>query len=197
MTARGRGGVLRSAAVFFAALSLAGCGGGDDSPTPCTTASFTPAIATIAAGDVFLGELINTCDTVEVAVIVNDLSGIWTVGFDLTFPAAILAYDSRTAGPLLLQGSPAYPPVFLVNSSTPGVIQVTASRLLPDPSVSAVGNQVLMTITFRKVASGTGSIDFDDRPYPTSLVDEVVLDDSGNPRPASFQPDHGGIFIVP
>lgn len=189
------GAVLRSAAVFCAALGLAGCGGGDSSPTPCTTASFTPAIATIAAGDVFLGELINTCDTVEVAVIVNDLSGIWTVGFDLTFPASVLAYDSRTAGPLLLQGSPANTPVFLVNTSAPGVIQVTASRLGADPSVSAVGNQILMTITFRKITSGTGAIDFDDS--SGSLVDEVVLDQLGNPRPASFQPDHGGIFIVP
>lgn len=159
------------------------------------SASFTPAIATVAAGDVFLGELINTCDTVEVAVIVSDLSGIWTVGFDLTFPASVLTYDSRTAGPLLLQGSPAITPVFLVNNSAPGVIQVTATRFGGDPSVAAVGNQILMTLTFRKITSGTGSIDFDDS--GGSLVDEVVLDENGDPRPASFQPDHGGVFIVP
>lgn len=195
MTARSRTGALRSAAVLCVALGLAACSGGDDSPTPCISASFTPAIATIAAGDVFLGEEASTCNSVVVSVLINDLTGIFTVGFDVTFPAGVLSYDSYTVGPLLLQGPPASSPFFLVKNSAPGVIQISASLLGGDPSVAAVGTQTLMTLTFSKVSSGTGSIDFDDS--GASRVDEVVLDESGDPRPASFQPDHGGIFIVP
>lgn len=196
--AGGRGRPRKSVALLCMALGFgfAGCSGGENSPpTPCLPVSFTPAIATVAAGDVFLGESNSTCNSVEVAVRVNDLTGIWTVGFDLTFPAAVLSYDSYTAGPLLLQGPPATNPVFLVTNSAPGVIQVTASRFGGDPSVAAVGNQILMTLTFSKVTSGTGAIDFDDS--GASLVDEVVLDETGASRPASFQPDHGGIVIVP
>lgn len=176
-------------------LGFAGCSGGEDSPTPCLPASFTPAIATVAAGDVFLGEQTSTCNSVVVSVLVNDLSGIFTVGFDVTFPAAVLSYDSYTAGPLLLKGPPATNPVFLVTNSAPGVIQVTATRFGGDPSVAAVGTEILMTLTFSKISSGTGAIDFDDS--GSSLVDEAVYDETGASRPASFQPDHGGIFIVP
>ena len=177
-------------------LAFVGCSGGEgDSPGPCMSISFTPAIATVASGSVFLGELTSTCTTVDVVVMVNDLSGIWTVGFDLSFPASVLSYDSYTAGPLLQKGSPASNPVFLVTNSSSSVIQVTATRFYPDPSVAAVGSEILMTLRFSKVSSGTGAIDFDDS--SGSLVDEVVLDQNGANRPASFQPDHGGIVLVP
>jgi hypothetical protein len=177
-------------------LGFAGCSGGESSPsTPCLPASFTPAIATVAPGDVFLGEQASTCNSVVVSVLINNLTGIFTVGFDVTFPAGVLSYDSYTAGPLLKKGPPATNPVFLVTNSAPGVIQVTATRFGGDPSVAAVGTETLMTLTFSKITSGTGSIDFDDS--GASLVDEVVLDETGTSRPASFQPDHGGIFIVP
>jgi hypothetical protein len=177
-------------------LTFVGCSGGEgDPPGPCMSISFTPAIATVSSGSVFLGELASTCTTVDVVVMVNDLSGIWTVGFDLAFPASVLSYDSFTAGPLLQKGPPAINPFFLVRKSGSGVIQVAATRVSPDPSVAAVGSEILMTLRFSKVSSGTGSIDFNDA--VSSAIDEVVLDENALPRPASFQPDHGGIVLVP
>jgi hypothetical protein len=176
-------------------LTFVGCSGGEgDPPGPCMSISFTPAIATVSSGSVFLGELASTCTTVDVVVMVNDLSGIFTVGFDLSFPTSVLSYDSYTAGPLLQKGSPTNNPIFLFTKS-PGVIQVAASRVSPDPSVAAVGSEILMTLRFNKVASGTGAIDFNDA--MSSAIDEVVLDENGFIRPASFQPDHGGIVLVP
>jgi hypothetical protein len=198
VTARRRGRAWRAAAVLclVPCVAFVGCSGGEgDPPVACLPISFTPAIGTIASGSVFLGELTSTCTSVDVVVMVNDLSGIFTVGFDLAFPASVLSYDSYTAGPLLLKGSPTQNPFFVVIDPSPGVVQVSATRLSPDPSVAAVGSEMLMTLRFSKVSSGTGAIDFDDG--SGSLVDEVVLDENGATRPASFQPDHGGIVLVP
>jgi len=187
----------RSAALLCMVLGLTfvGCNGEDKPPTACMSPSFTHAIGTVAGGDLFLGELTSTCTSVEVEVMVNSLSGIFTVGFDLTYPASVVRFDNHTVGPLLLKGSPANNPFFFVSNPSPGIIQVSATRFSPDPSVAAVGNEILMTLSFSKVASGTGVIDFDDS--PTSLIEEVVLDETGANRPASFQPDHGGIIMVP
>jgi hypothetical protein len=45
------------------------------------------------------------------------------------------------------------------------------------------------------VAGGEGIIDFDSS--ATSTVSETILDPSGNPRPASFGPGHGGLVTIP
>jgi hypothetical protein len=176
-------------------LSLGGCGGGEDANPPgCLELDFLQAITTIVDGDVFLWEGLASCSTVDVAVMVRSLTGIWTVGFDLTYPSSLIQYESYTLGPLLLKDSPVNPPVVLVNQIASGV-QVTISRLTPDSSVDAVGAEELITFRFRKVANGADIIDFDSS--TTSTVSETILDASGNPRPASFGPEHGGLVTVP
>src|SRR5256885_5453673 len=124
------------------ALVLGGCQGksGDVTPPPiiCQEIDFQSALTSIADGDVFLQKGAVSCSIVNVAVMVNNLSGIWTVGFDLVYPSSAIQYDGYTLGPLLLQGSPANPPVVLVNTTASG-LQVTMSRLQPDPSVAASG----------------------------------------------------------
>jgi len=155
---------------------------------------FQAALTTIADGDVFLAKDAASCSTVDVAVMVNNLTGIWTVGFDIAYPASVIRYDSYTLGPLLQKGSPANPPVVFVNQTHSG-LQVTMSRLHPDPVVDAVGAEELIRFRFAKVAFGTGIIDFDSS--SNSTASETILDDSGNPRPASFGPQHGGLVTVP
>ncbi|MBI4168789.1 MAG: hypothetical protein HY510_02485 [Acidobacteria bacterium] len=177
-------------------LLLAGACRGDDRrrPPPCLELDFRNAMFTAAAGDVFLERAAASCSTVEVSVMVADLTGIWTVGFDLEFPSTLIRYDGYVMGPLLLKGAPLNPPVVLVNE-TGSRLQVTLSRLQPDPSVDAVGREELIRFRFMRLASGAGVIDFDSS--PTSPVSEAIFDENGNARPASFGPGHGGLVTVP
>lgn len=193
---RRRRAMCRAYAWTAVLLLTGGCGGGgrEDPPPPCLGLDFQNAMTTGAAGDVFLERAAASCSTVQVSVTVADLTGIWTVGFDLTFPSSLIRYDGNAPGPLLLKGNPVNPPVVLVNETATG-LQVTMSRLQPDPSVDAVGREELIRFRFLKLTSGTGGIDFDFS--SSSPVGETVLDESGGARPASFGPGHGGLVTVP
>jgi hypothetical protein len=179
------------------ALVLIGCsggGGGGSNPVTCTSLSFDRALSTPASGDVYLEQAAGTCSTIDISVIVNDLAGIWTVGFDLTYPAAIVQYQSYVVGPLLLKGGVASPLVVIVQPTATGV-RVSMSRVGSDPTVTAVGSESLITLRFSRVGAGTGLIDFDSS--PTSISD-VILDNSNPPvRSGVFGPGHGGMVIVP
>ena len=178
------------------ALTLTACGGDDNnnSTTPCTDMEFAASISTPGGGDVFLQKLptiFSTCSSIEVLVVVNDLTGIWTVGFDLTYPDTLVRFEKATLAPLLEQGAQT-PPLVLVNES-PGSIQVSATRFLGDPSVDAVGPQVLMSLRFSRQSVGSGMIDFNSG----GAVSNEIRDESGNVRPANFGPGHGGLLTVP
>jgi len=174
--------------------SCKGGGGSDNnSPTPCTDITFDAADTAPAAGDVFLSPTGSTCSTVNVSVLVNSLSGLFTVGFDLTFPSSVLQYDNYTVGPLL-QKSSTNAPLVLVTAVSGG-LQVAMTRRSPDGSVAATGNELLITFQFSKKSAGTGMIDFNSS--NSSPVTEEVLDENGQARPASFGPGHGGSVVVP
>ena len=191
LTARGAG-ILMGLAISALIWSCKG-GGNDNPPVPCTTITFDAADAAPAAGDVFLSATGSTCSTVNVSVVINNLSGIFTVGFDLTFPSSVLQYDSYTLGPLL-QKSSTIAPIVLVTPLSSG-LQVAMTRLLTDGPVAATNNEVLITFQFSKKSAGTGMIDFNSS--NSSTVTEEVLDENGQTRPASFGPGHGGSVVVP
>lgn len=178
-------------------LALVGCGGGGggggSAPIPCTNLSFARAIAAPGPGDVYLDGGAATCSTLDVNVLVANLTGIWTVGFDLTYAAPLLRYDSFVKGPLLLKGSPANAPAFFVTNPTAGHLQVFMTRFAPDPTVEAKGSEVLITLHFAKVATGAAPLDFD----LAGGIAEQILDDTTALRPASFGPGHGGVATVP
>lgn len=186
------------AAAIATLLLAAGCKGGGSSGNdvlPCTNISFAPALASPASGAVYL-QAIGACDHVDLLVQVNDLSGIWTVGFDLSYPASALAYQGTYfQGPVMNQSSPATAPFFYVSSPSAGSLLVTMTRFPPDPSVTVSGPGSLITIRLNKVASGSGVIDFDTS--SGSTVSEEIRDENSNLRPASFGPDHGGTVVVP
>jgi hypothetical protein len=186
--------VLASVAIALLLAACSGGGGGSD-PVTCTSLSFDRALATPSAGDVYLEQAAGTCSTVDISVIVNGLSGIWSVSFDLVYPTALVQYQSYTLGPLLLKGNPQTPPLVVVQP-TSGGLQVTMTRFLGDPNVSAVGSESLIVLRFQRVAAGTGLVDFDTS--AGSTVGEVILNDQGQPAAsASFGPGHGGMVIVP
>ncbi len=196
---RSRGRRLRAGAPLAAILiALApGCnsgGGGGNSVTPCTSISFTSSITSLSAGDVYLLSRSSSCDEVDISVMVRNLSGIFTVGFEITYPSSILAYQSNTAGPLLYQGNPPTAPLFLVNSSSPGDLVVSGTLFRPDASVTASGDAMFITLHFMKVAAGTGTVDFD---LGSGGSANQIIDDNGNAVGASFGPGHGGVVLVP
>ena len=183
--------------VLLATLLLVSCGGGggsDSDPIPCTALTFDRALANLSNGDVYLDQASSTCSTVSISVLVNNLSNIYTVGFDLTFPANLLSYDSYTLGPLLQKGSPSFPvEVFITPSS--GSLGVSVSRFGSDPSVNANGSEAVITLRFTRIAAGAAGVDFDVSGGSSNT--ETVLDENGAPRPAIFAPGHGGMVIVP
>ena len=176
------------------AMACSGGGGGGSDPVTCTDLSFSRALTTPSSGDVYLDQAGGTCTTIDISVVISNLSGIWTVGFDLSYPTSLLMYQSYAVGPLLLKGSPVNAPLTLV-LPTSGGIQVTMSRFGTDPPVTASGSEALLTLKFSRIASGAGTIDFN--MGAGSTVSEVVLDDTGTPQPAVFGPGHGGVVTIP
>ena len=178
-------------------LVLSGCsgGGGGSDPVTCTNLSFARALATPAAGDVYLDHAAGTCSTIDIAVLVNGLSGIWSVSFDISYPTSLLAYQSYTLGPLLQKGAPLNTPLLVTVNTLGNDVQVLMTRFAPDPAVGAVGSESLITLRFARLAAGSAAIDFDTS--VGSLVNERIIDDSGVTRPAVFGPGHGGMVMVP
>jgi hypothetical protein len=69
------------------------------------------------------------------------------------------------------------------------------TRFSPDGAVTADGAEVLVTLRFRRLEKGSGSIDF--RMEDASPARERVLDDRGKPVPARFGPGHGATANLP
>src|SRR5213594_2057879 len=169
-------------------LGCKGSNGNGDDVMPCTPIAFAPSIGSPGAGDVYLLSPISSCDSVDISVLVTNLSGIFTVGFELNYPSSIIEYQSFSPGPLLYRGSPPIAPQFFVTNSSPGEIVVSGTLFRPDPSVSAVGNATFMTLHFVKVASGSGAVDFN----TSGAINNQIIDENGNVVAASFGPGHGG-----
>jgi hypothetical protein len=188
-------------AVIFAlafALAFLSCGQAGDrsSGLPCTDLAFTASLASPSAGDLSLQPgTASSCSQVDVEVAVTDVAGIFTAGFDLTYPAAQLSYSGFSAGPLLKKDSPRNPPQFFVSATSPGHIEVTMTRLSPDPPVAAAGTETLITLSFTRITAGSGAIDFDGS--AGSTVAESITDASGAAVPIASGPNHGGAVMVP
>ncbi len=188
-------GRLTAAPVLALMMALAGCSGGDEpDAATCNSLTFTPGITAPANGDVFLGAPLNTCSDLYLNVLIDDLSGVYTVSFDLTYPAAVLQYASCAVGPLLTKQGPQSAPLCIVTQTSAGHLTVAVSRRNPDPSVTAGRSELLATLRFQRVAAGAGAIDFD---TDGATGAEAVQDEFGNFRPASFGPGHGGLVSVP
>ena len=169
---------------------------------PCATAraacaplALEPALAEPAASDIFLMPGAAACTSLDVEVMAHAISGLFTVSFDLRYPAALIKYEGFTAGPLMRQESPKTAPLFLVQNPAAGVLVVTLTRFAPDGAAAAVASVALMTLRFSRAGAGSGAIDFDTG--SASTVAERILDENGQARPARFGPGHGGVIRSP
>jgi hypothetical protein len=176
-------------------LACKGKGNDGNDAIPCTSISYTGSIGTPGAGDVYLLSLGSSCDSVDISVLVTNLSGIFTVGFEVDYPSSLIGYQSFTPGPLLQQGSPPIAPQFFVTNLSPGVIIVSGTLFRPDTSVSATGNAIFITFHFVRLASGSGAVDFNTG--SGGSINNQIIDENGTVVAASFGPGHGGVVQVP
>jgi hypothetical protein len=163
--------------------------------TSCPTASLSPALEAPRPGDVSLVGGRADCASLEVAVVAHGVEGLFTIAFDLRFPADLLGLEGHAPGPLLGKGDPRTPPLFLVRSPAPGRVEVSMTRFAPDGAVAAEGSETLLILRFSRLDRGTGPIDFGIG--SESHVVERIVDDRGETVPARFGPGHGGVVTVP
>lgn len=135
------------------------------------------------------------CETIEVEIAAHALEGIFTVAFDVAFPASQLRYEGYAQGPLLVRGPPRQAPMFLVREAGPGVLQVSMTRFAPDPPVAAEGSEGLVRLRFRRVAKGSAEVDF--LAGTGSAIPERVVDGQGQVLATRFGPGHGATVRVP
>jgi hypothetical protein len=188
MSGKGRAG---PAALLALALAAAA----PEARAACPLPAFRGVLQEPRPGDLYLRAGRATCTTLEIEIAAQDVSGIFTVAFDLAYPADLLKFEGHAAGPLLTQNAPRTPPLVLARGATAGRVQVSITRFAPDGSAAAEGSEVLLTLRFSRLAAGTGSIDFGLE--PASGVAERILDDKGDPVTARFGPGHGGTVAVP
>jgi hypothetical protein len=153
-----------SVAVLLAALSLLAlaCGGGGGgsptaptpTPTPVASIVFTPQGAP-GSNTVFLAQgAATTATTLILEVRASQVTDLYGVAFNLTYPSAQLQFASATAGALLGGDSGSAQAVV----STPGTLVVGGSHLGAVPGAN--GSGVVLTLVFTATAAGQGSFAF-------------------------------------
>lgn len=153
----GRGVLAAAALVALAALPA--CGGGGRGPTepvpPTASLTFTPGGS--SGGSVVA--LSRTGATggrdLDLAVEARQVTALYGVAFDLGYPASVLSYQGATPGDFLAQGGFQ---VSLQVAEESGNLIVGVTRLGDVPG--ATGTGTLVTLRFRSIGSGTGSLSF-------------------------------------
>lgn len=149
-----------SVALLLAVLSLlalacgGGGGGGPTSPPPPVAGiAFTPQ-GVPASNTVYLASgAATTATTLVLEVRASQVTDLYGVAFDLSYPSTQLTFSRVTAGPLLgASGS------VQAVASTPGTLVVGGSHLGAVPGAN--GSGVVLTLEFTAGAAGTGSFAF-------------------------------------
>ena len=150
---------LAAVAGVFLALALASCGGGGGGgggptePTPPPVP--TPGIVFTAQGSATANSISlasgtgTTANTLVLEVRATQVTDLYGVAFDLTYPSAALQFSRAVIGPLLAGGS------VQAVASTPGTLVVGGTHL--GNVAGATGSGVVMTLEFTAVAAGQGS----------------------------------------
>lgn len=151
---------MRRAPFLLLTLLLTACGGGGGGggtstepppPPPPPTAGivFTPQSAPAANSLYFASGAASTASTLVLELRANQVTDLYGVAFDLTYPATQLQYVRITAGPLLGNGA------VQAAVSSPGTLIIGGTHLGTTPGSN--GSGVVLTIEFSAVASGSGS----------------------------------------
>ena len=120
------------------------------------------------------------CGQVDVDVVITDTASIFTVEFTLTYglvigPVPRVRYQSFQEELLLSKDGPVNSPTFSVVDASDALtekVRVTASRFAPDPSITAVGSEILLTLGF-EVDAGVMSTVTLDPVAPSEIRDDM------------------------
>jgi len=152
--------VLAALALLALACGGGGGGGGPTAPTPTPTPTPTPASivftgqGTPGVNAIFLASgAATTATTLVLEVRANQVTDLYGVAFDLSYPSALLQFSRATAGPLLGSSGSVQAVV-----STPGTLVVGGSHLGAVPG--ATGSGVVLTLEFTATAAGQGSFTY-------------------------------------
>ena len=143
----------------LALLALA-CGGGGSPTSPTPTPTPTPGIVFTPQGApgsnaLFLAAgVATTATTLILEVRASQVTDLYGVAFNLTYPSAQLQFSRATAGALLGGGSGSVQAVV----STPGTLVVGGSHLGAVPGAN--GSGVVLTLEFTATAAGQGNLAF-------------------------------------
>ena len=142
-------------------LLLTACGGGGGGSSPSEPTPPPPPAAGIVltpqgtpgANSLYLASgAATTTTTLVLELRANQVTDLYGVAFDLTYPATQLQFVRATAGPLLNNGA------VQAAASSPGTLIVGGTHLGATPGAN--GSGVVMTLEFSAVAAGSGSFAF-------------------------------------
>jgi hypothetical protein len=142
------------------AFGLAGCGGGGgggsstpvEPPPPTAGFVFTPQGAPAVNSLYLANGAATTATTLVLELRANQVTDLYGVAYNFTYPATQLQFTRVTAGPLLNGGA------VQAAVSSPGTLIIGGTHLGVTPG--ATGSGVVMTIEFSALASGSGSFAF-------------------------------------
>jgi hypothetical protein len=152
---------LLAAAALAALVALAACGGGGGGggptqpPPPTAALTFTPGGTSGGAAVVLSRTGATGGRDLDLAVEARQVGNLYGVAFDLGYPASVLSYQGATPGDFLATGGFQ---VSLQVAEQSGNLIVGVTRLGAVPGAS--GSGTLVTLRFRSIGSGTGSLSF-------------------------------------
>lgn len=157
----------RGAAIAVLALLLAACGG--DSPSSPRPGVVFSAEGTPGANSIFLSQNpATTQDRLFLDVRANQVTNLFGINLELTYPRAILQYAAASEGDFLA-GPNDVGTSFVVAEPSQGELVIGLTRLRDVQGRS--GSGTLLTLEFTLPASGSGSFTLLDteafRPGPT------------------------------
>lgn len=158
-----------------------GGGGGPTAPPPPTPGITFTATGGGAASVTLASGAGSGPTTLVLELRANQVSDLYGLSFDLTYPSAQLRYDGAMEGGLLSAGG--QPTSLLISPIAPGTLVVGFSRL--GAVAGAEGSGVLLTLRFTAVGAGTGVFGF---------ARNSALDSSGASLPLTW--GGGSVLVV-
>lgn len=181
------------------ALAASGCGGGgggnDGGVVGPQTASFAAADPTPPADSISLQQGTRAGLVVNVLVSATDVADFFGAGFRLTYDPSFVRFESSSSTTSFLRDAPFDGPLaelqFLVDSSTPGVLNVAATRQQNQagnaPGVDVSGTRTLLSLQFRLLLDAAGS------PVTLPAQQREARDSQGNALALTW---HAGSFFA-
>lgn len=188
---RDRRGPVRLLGLLLSLLLAPACGGGGGGgggptapPPPAPPApgiTFTATGGGSAAAVTLVRGAASTATTLVLELRADQVTDLYGLSFDLTYPQAQLRYDGVTEGALLSAGG--RQTSLLISPTAPGTLVVGFSRL--GAVAGAEGSGVLLTLRFTAVGAGSGALGF---------ARNSALDSSGASLPLTWS--GGNVAVV-